>query len=49
MNKIEAQILNGKYDKEWVTCDQLTVAWVIDDAKNKRLASESRIENGVLC
>lgn len=35
MNMIEADSLE-KYspDNQWVTCDQLAMAWMIDDVKN---------------
>ena len=50
MNKIEAQSLERRKNSSmlWVTCDQLAVAWVIDDAKQKKLASECKGENGTL-
>ncbi|XP_045118314.1 pyrimidine-specific ribonucleoside hydrolase RihA-like isoform X2 [Portunus trituberculatus] len=47
MNKIEAQqrVKRKNASKPWVTCDQLTMAWVIDDAKEKKLKSECSGEN----
>ncbi|XP_042864350.1 inosine-uridine preferring nucleoside hydrolase-like [Penaeus japonicus] len=37
MNRIENKILNKKDFDYWITCDQLAVAWMIDDVKNKRV------------
>ncbi|XP_063840419.1 nucleoside hydrolase-like isoform X2 [Scylla paramamosain] len=47
MNKIEAQSRKRREEasKLWVTCDQLAMAWVIDDAKQKKVESECRKEN----
>ncbi|KAK3875195.1 hypothetical protein Pcinc_019922 [Petrolisthes cinctipes] len=36
MNKIEADILKNKYEA-WITCDQVAMAWMIDDVKNGNL------------
>ncbi|XP_042206638.1 inosine-uridine preferring nucleoside hydrolase-like isoform X2 [Homarus americanus] len=35
MNKIEAKILKKQHYENWITCDQLAVAWMINDAKNQ--------------
>ncbi|KAG0721300.1 Inosine-uridine preferring nucleoside hydrolase [Chionoecetes opilio] len=42
MNKIEAQAMQTLTveGEDWVTCDQLAMAWVIDDAKMKKLQSK---------
>lgn len=42
MNKIEKKTLNTSRYDEWITCDQLAVAWLIDDAK-KQLPGEDAI------
>lgn len=47
MNKIEVGILKQKEYASWVTCDQMAMAWFIDEAKNKRLEGEGRKENGL--
>lgn len=49
MNKIEGHIIKERELENWVTCDQLAVAWVIDDARNKWLENKGKEKNGALC
>lgn len=37
MNQIEHRILNKKEFDHWITCDQLAMAWMIDDVRNKKV------------
>ncbi|XP_071546275.1 inosine-uridine preferring nucleoside hydrolase-like isoform X2 [Panulirus ornatus] len=36
MNKIEAKHLAGKHNENWLSFDQLAMAWLIDDAKKQQ-------------
>lgn len=36
INKIEAKILADRSYENWITCDQLALAWLIDDAKKQK-------------
>lgn len=47
MNMIEADSLE-KYspDNQWVTCDQLAMAWMIDDVKNGQLKKNQNSNTG---
>nr|XP_045612527.1 inosine-uridine preferring nucleoside hydrolase-like isoform X2 [Procambarus clarkii] len=42
MNKIEANIIKKKEYTNWITCDQLAVAWLIDDAKKQQSNASSK-------
>lgn len=48
MNKIEAQANERRKaaSRPWMSCDHLAMAWVIDDAKQKKLEFECKKENG---
>ncbi|XP_063593633.1 nucleoside hydrolase-like isoform X2 [Penaeus indicus] len=39
MNQIEHKVLNQKEFDYWITCDQLAMAWMIDDVRNREVAN----------
>ncbi|KAK8739080.1 hypothetical protein OTU49_003466, partial [Cherax quadricarinatus] len=43
MNKIESNIIKTKEFANWITCDQLAVAWLIDSAKTQHLNTNCKI------
>ncbi|XP_053652086.1 inosine-uridine preferring nucleoside hydrolase isoform X2 [Cherax quadricarinatus] len=47
MNKIESNIIKTKEFANWITCDQLAVAWLIDSAKTQHLNTNCKIDSDV--
>lgn len=38
MNQIERKVLSERDFDSWITCDQLAMAWMIDDVRNKKVS-----------